>query len=145
MIVMSSRKCNVDSADEIPTGRIFTERGLKSVESGFVLNVNRPKEIESATMHPVLAYQSADAECFKVTRRANTRVIVIRVYPYVINAQKPKLRGKPLCEHVGRRRRSRGMYSGGGQWWNLKRGGQRLSLETLLLGNHIYVGKFCAT
>ena len=54
-VIAMNRSRSVDGADEIPKARIFTERGLKRVESGFVLNVNRPKEIELAAMHPVLA------------------------------------------------------------------------------------------
>ena len=113
----------MDSANEMQKGWIFAEGGLESVESGLVFNVNRSKEMESAAMNPVLAYQSTYAQRFEVTRRRYVIVVLIRIRTDVINDQKPKLRGEMPSNHVVRGSRSRKTVSGGEEWWCLKGNG----------------------
>ena len=75
----------MDSANEKSKGWIFTERRLECVVCGLVLNVNRSKEMESAAMEPVLAYQSTDAERSEIPGHPYGSVVLIRVHADVIN------------------------------------------------------------
>ena len=97
---------SMDRANEVPKGWIFAECGPESVESRFVFDENRLKEIESAAMNPVLAYQSTDAERPEVIRLKYAIVVLISVHTDVINDEKPKLCGKRLFDHVVRSCRS---------------------------------------
>ena len=107
-ILNARERRNMDSVNEISKRWIFTERALKSIERGLVLNVNRPQDIPTAATTPVLAYQNADAERFEVIHPWYGIVVLIRVHTDMINDQEPKLCGKRPFDHVVRNRRSRG-------------------------------------
>ena len=103
---------NIDNANEMSKGWILTECGLESVESSLILNINCPKEIESAAMKPVLAYQSTDTERLKVFRFPYPHVVLICVGTDVINDEEPELCRKRRCAHVVGERCSRRRFGG---------------------------------